>query len=236
MSHVAAYYNRYWKKRLESGPAPLPPIRSSIPGALVRFSQYGACLQQVPDRSRLLDIGCGEGNVTELYRIRKGCETHGIELSDLAIERAVARGVQPAKWDLNEYPYPFADASFDVATMVDVVEHVINPLALLRESRRILKDGGRAVVCVPNFARLGNRARLLFRGDPRDILHWGGYGDGMEHLHWFTQPKLKAFMQEAGFRDIRFHPIGLPTGFFFGVAGRPNLASWLLATGVKERQ
>ncbi len=236
MSQIAAYYNRYWKKRLETAPPALPPIRASIPEPLVRFSQYGACLHRVPERSRLLDIGCGEGNVTELYRVRKGCETHGIEIADQAIERAVARGVQARKWDLNEYPYPFEEASFDTVAIVDVLEHVIDPLMLLRESRRILREGGRAIVCVPNFARIGNRARLLVLGDPRDILHWGGYGDGMEHLHWFTQPKLRAFMQEAGFRDIRFHPIGLPSGFLYGIARRPNMAPWLLATGAKESQ
>ena len=231
--NIEHYYNSYWSKRLNGAEDRPPPIRSSIPGKLIKYSQYGACLNLVPRNSKLVDIGCGEGNVTELYRINKGCETYGLELSDIAGEMARQRGVIVSKWNLNESPYPFEDLFCDVVTVVDVLEHVINPLWLLSEARRMLKQRGRLIVLVPNFARLGNRVRMMFKGDPLDILHWGGYGDGMEHLHWFTQPKLKSFIEQAGFKRVSFYPLGLPLGFIYGIIGRYNLAQLLIATGEK---
>jgi len=199
----------------------------------VKYSQYGACVNLVPEHSKLLDIGCGEGNVTELYRSRKGCKVYGLELSDVALKKAKERGVEVTKWDLNDYPYPVDDQVFDVVTIVDVLEHVINPLTLLEEAKRILNPAGRVIILVPNFARLSNRLRMLFMGDPLDILHWGGYGDGMEHLHWLTKPKLETFMKQAGFSKIKFHPIGLPLGMVYGVLEKHNWAELLIAVGEK---
>lgn len=231
MSRFEEYYNAYWNRRLDRIEDKLPPIRQSIPKILVKYSQYGACLNLVPEKSKLLDIGCGEGNITELYRIYKGCEIHGLELSEVAIKMAEKRGLKVTKWDLNEYPYPYKDSVFEVITIIDVLEHVINPVNLLCEANRMLKSGGRIIVLVPNFARLANRVRMLFMGDPKDILHWGGYGDGMEHFHWFTQPKLKEFMKHAGFQRLKFYPIGLPFDFIYGLIRKYNWARLLIAIG-----
>jgi len=209
------YYEEYWLKRLRTQNEGVAPIRKSIPAFLVRFSSYGSVLNQVPQGSRVLDIGCGDGKVSVLYR-KKGCKVTGIDISQDAIEQANKVGIQASQWNLNNLPLPFEDSRFDVVTIVDVLEHIENPLALLRECRRILVPTGRLIISTPNFARLGNRIRMLL-GDPRDMLHWGGYGDGIEHLQWFTLPKLKYFIRQAGFDAIYAVPVGLPFGFVFGL-------------------
>lgn len=222
------YYESYWKKRLDSEDVGLSPIRQGIPRFLIKYSQYGSCLNLLLGGAKILDVGCGEGNVSELYIKKKNNIVFGIEISETAGILAKERGVKVIKWDLNDTPYPFESGTFEVVTITDVLEHVINPINLLTEARRILRPEGKIIVQVPNFSRLGNRIRMLFAGDPRDKLHWGGYGDGMEHLHWFTQPKLREFLVQTGFSDIIFHAVGLPFGFIFGLLRCHNLAELLL--------
>ncbi len=233
MNEIEKYYEDYWKKRLAGKNGRLSPIRDSIPSFLVKYTQYGSVVNLVPKGAILLDLGCGEGNITELYRIHKGCETHALEVSEEAIRYAKARGVEVIKWNLNDPNYPHPDNSFDTIVTVDVPEHLINPLILLNEAYRMLKPGGRLILQVPNLARLANRFRMLFIGDPRDVLHWGGYGDGMEHLHWFTKPKLEFFIRGAGFRDVTFHAVGLPFDFIYGKCGLMNWQRLLLVSAVK---
>lgn len=228
MKKMGEYYESYWHKRLDTKDISLPPIRSKIPVFLVKYTQYGSCLNLLPEGVKILDIGCGEGNVSEIYIREKNNVVFGLEISEVAGSLAEKRGVKITKWDINNVPYPYADKSFEVVTMTDVLEHVINPINLLQEVRRLLKPNGKVVILVPNFAHMGNRFRMLLTGDPRDMLHWGGYGDGMEHFHWFTKPKLKEFLLQTGFSNIKFHPVGLPFGFFFGLLGCHNMAELLL--------
>lgn len=221
------YYDQYWQKRKKEVGEPIRPI---IPSFLCQFSQYGAIVNQIPPRSKILDLGCGDGNVTQLF-LKKG-EVVGVDISKEALKKAERRGIKTKLHDLNQLPLPFGDKSFDVVILTDTLEHLLDPLEVLKETFRILNPGGRIIVTVPNFARLGNRIRILW-GDPVDILHWEKYGDGKEHFHWFTKGKAEHFFKLAGFRKIKFVPTGLPFGFIFGKLGIPGLAKMLIVVGEK---
>jgi len=227
------YYEKYWNKRIEEETNSIPAIRSSIPNFLVKYSQYGTILNQVPENSSLLDIGCGQGKVASLF-LKKNCKVTGIDVSVKALAIAVKTGINTKSWDLNDLPLPFDDESFEVITISDVLEHVIDPVALLKDARRLLTSGGKLIISVPNFARWDNRFRML-AGCPKDILHWKDYGDGLEHLHWFTKPKLTSYLQLSGFGSREFIPTGLPFGFIFGKAKMHGLARILTIVSYKEK-
>jgi SAM-dependent methyltransferase len=95
---------------------------------------------------RVLDVGCGTGRMlTELGRLG---EATGIDLSDEALRFCRERGHDRVlKADLGRLPFP--DASFDVVTALDVLEHVDDHVGALRECRRILAPGGRMFIFVP---------------------------------------------------------------------------------------
>lgn len=236
MKKIEKYYESYWKRRLDTKDFALQPIRPGIPNILIRYTQYGSCLNLIPDGVKVLDIGCGEGNISEMF-IKKTNTVFGFEISETAGILAKARKIKVVKGDLNTIPFPFKDNSFEIITIVDVLEHVINPINLLQEVKRILKINGKLIVQMPNFARLDNRLRMLLTGDPTDLLHKfsGRYGDGMEHLQWFTKHKVKEFLIQSGFLNIKFYPVGLPFGFFFGLIRCHNIAKLLLVDAKPDK-
>ena len=225
------YYEAYWKNRKEKEPEPIEPIRSVIPGLLVKYSSYGAILNQIPENVEVLDIGCGDGNVSSLY-LKKACKVTGMDISEKALEYAAKRGIGTLNWDINEAPLPLKNNSFDVIVFSDALEHTIDPVCLLKEVYRVLKQDGKVILSVPNFGRLSNRLRMLI-GDPIDLLHFSKYGDEVEHLHWFTKPKIKFLMHQVGFKKIELIPVGLPFGFLFGRLNLHGFGDFLLVRGVK---
>jgi len=100
-----------------------------------------------PADTRLLDVGCGGawlGDHFENYT--------GIDVSPEAVEAARSRGRQVTLVDGDE-PLPFDEASFDGVVLKDVLEHVSNPVTLVREVRRVLRPGGRVFASSPDAQR-----------------------------------------------------------------------------------
>jgi SAM-dependent methyltransferase len=97
--------------------------------------------------TRLLDVGCGSawlGHHFEHYT--------GVDVSAEAVAAARARGREVIQADV-EQPLPFADASFDGAVLKDVLEHVLDPVAVVKEIRRVLVPGGRVFASSPDAQR-----------------------------------------------------------------------------------
>lgn len=208
------YYEFYWKKR---GDSSLPPVRSFIPGFLRKYSNYGSVISNVPDHSVVLDVGCGDGNTSSFLIKNKSCNVYGIDVSKTALSHAKRKGLKTKVVNLNYGCLPFGNNKFNVVLMIDVLEHLIDPVNILLEVKRVLRKGGRLILSLPNFARFTNRLRMLF-GDPVDILHWDKYGDGKEHFQWFTSRKIRHYLNLVDF-DIHFVSCGLPFGFVFGLFG-----------------
>ncbi|HKO99727.1 MAG TPA: class I SAM-dependent methyltransferase [Pyrinomonadaceae bacterium] len=128
---------------------------------------------------RILDVGCGTGaNLNMLSNYGDG---EGVDVSTQALNYCRERGLQNVKYGTAE-ELPFADASFDLVTALDVVEHLDDDLAGLREIRRVLKPGGFALLTVPAFMFL-----------------WGVQDDVSNHRRRYTMPQLKRVVTEAGF-------------------------------------
>jgi SAM-dependent methyltransferase len=97
--------------------------------------------------ARLLDVGCGTAWLAEHFP-----HYVGVDASEEAVEAAVARGRDARLADADE-PLPFEDASFDAVILKDVLEHVADPVALVREVRRVLVSGGRVFASSPDAQR-----------------------------------------------------------------------------------
>ena len=127
---------------------------------------------------RILDVGCGTG--ANLQMLAQFGAAEGVDVSADALDFCRARGLAKVKQGAAE-DLPFADASFDLVTGLDVVEHLDDDIVGLREMRRVLRQDGRAVLFVPAFMFL-----------------WGVQDDISNHRRRYTLPELKEKLTGVG--------------------------------------
>ena len=157
---------------------------------------------------RFLDIGCSIGNIVYAMSVL-GMESEGVEPSLTAVNKAKNLGRKVFHGELYDIKYP--DATFDAISMFHVLEHVGDPLMLLRECHRILKAGGTVSIGVPNFDS------LVFR-----FLGWEWSGMKLPtHFHHFRISTLARLSSLAGFSAVKIFTESLPTS----VEG--ELAFWI---------
>jgi len=137
-----------------------------------------ACRDLGKVRPRILDVGCGTG--ANLQMLSRFGVAEGVDVSVAALDFCRARGLAEVKQGAAE-SLPYEDAAFDLVTGLDVVEHLDDDIAGLKEMRRVLRPGGRAVLFVPAFMFL-----------------WGVQDDISHHRRRYTLPDLKSKLREAG--------------------------------------
>ncbi|MDR7335098.1 methionine biosynthesis protein MetW [Roseateles asaccharophilus] len=112
----------------------------------------------VPAGSRVLDLGCGTGELLEHLIKHKGCTGYGVELDDTNLLACVKRGVNVIQRNLEEGLSIFEDQSFDVVLQLETLQHLRNAEQMLKETARVGKLG---IVSFPNFAHWRNRLQVL---------------------------------------------------------------------------
>lgn len=112
----------------------------------------------VPEGSRVLDLGCGDGAMLAYLQRSRGCTGYGIEIADTNLLACVRRGVNVIQLNLDEGLSLFDDASFDVVLQIDTLQHLRNAEVMLRETVRVGRIG---IVAFPNFAHWPNRLSVL---------------------------------------------------------------------------
>jgi len=173
----------------------LSPLVRRIPGLRRLYywlsESYAQIIPAVSSSpKRALELGCADGRFLERLA-REGWEAEGIEPAEEPARRTQARGLTVHFGRLE--PGAFPAGSFDAVFAWMVLEHVHEPLATLREIRRVMKDSGWLVFSVPNFACWERR---LF----------GRYWYALQlptHLHQFTPKTLNQMLRRAGFESVR---------------------------------
>jgi methionine biosynthesis protein MetW len=112
----------------------------------------------VPQGSRVLDLGCGDGELLAHLRDTRGCSVYGVEIDDGNLLACARRGVNVVQLNLEEGLALFDDASFDVVLQLETLQHLRNTEHMLRETARVGRIG---IVSFPNFAHWPNRLSVL---------------------------------------------------------------------------
>lgn len=139
-------------------------------------------MKRVHVRGRILDLGCGTGGV--LQHLGVFGDAIGLDPAPEAAKYCGRRNVPMVVG--SGMDLPFADASFDAVLALDVIEHVPDDVALLREAQRILRPGGVLVVTVPALPWL-----------------WSAHDDVNHHYRRYTLDTLRQSLQHGGFRPRR---------------------------------
>ena len=113
--------------------------------------------QLVPPKSRVLDLGCGNGELLALLRDTRQCSGYGVEIADENVLACTRRGVDAIQLNLEDGLAIFEDQSFDVVLQLDTMQHLRNTERMLRETARVGRIG---IVSFPNFAHWPNRVRI----------------------------------------------------------------------------
>src|SRR5258705_13321483 len=147
------------------------------------FGDLTASAKEGDSTLKILDVGCGTG--ANLEMLSEFGVAEGVDVSEEALSFCQARGLEKVKLGAAE-ALPYDDNSFDLTTGLDVVEHLDDDLAGLKEMRRVLHPGGRALLFVPAFMFL-----------------WGVQDDFSNHRGRYTLKQLKDGVRQAGFEFER---------------------------------
>lgn len=163
-------------------------------------------LHAIADRfargGRILDLGCGTGGILSDWATESRC--YGVDRSKLAIEICRKRGLESvAQGDL--MALPLAPNRFDLVFALDVIEHLDDDRAFLREARQLCAPGGRVIVASPAFQVL-----------------WSKHDETFQHRRRYSAAQLESVLREAGLEPERTT--------FTNVAVFPVAALWRLVS------
>ena len=133
-------------------------MRTAMEAAVSKRRDLELIGSLVPQGSRVLDLGCGAGEMLAYLRDARGCSGYGVEIDDAQVLACVQRGVNVIQRNLDEGLAIFADQAFDVVLQLDSLQNLRNTEQMLRETVRVGRIG---IVSFPNFGYWRNRLSVL---------------------------------------------------------------------------
>ena len=153
-------------------------------------SDYAIITELVQPHSKVLDLGCGDGELLQWLAQNQGVEARGIEIDGNRVQKAIARGVSAYQGDIEEALADYPDGTFDYVILSQTLQETRNPLKVLREMLRV---GRRAIVAFPNFGHWSVRLAHLFTGRaPKTKLF---------PYDWYNSPNIH-FLTVRDFEDL----------------------------------
>ncbi|PIE45862.1 MAG: hypothetical protein CSA44_01420 [Gammaproteobacteria bacterium] len=154
--------------------------------------------KHIPAASRVLDIGCGAGDLGHYLRAEKDCTVIGIDYSAASLAVAADKLDKALQVDLNTqnvHEHVAVDDKFDVIVMADILEHLMNPQAVLLSAQQLLKADGKVLISIPNAGYVG--ALLSLYDD-----EWNYREEGIldrTHVRFYTKKSIMALLADNGF-------------------------------------
>lgn len=151
----------------------------------------------VSDGASVLDLGCGDGDLMAYLSQARSAGARGVEISEQAIYRCVARGLSVSNQDIDNGLSEYGDNSFDYVILNQCLQQVKNPQEVLAEAVRV---GKKAIVGVPNFAYISARWRLgvIGRAPMTKALPYQWYNT--PNLHFLSLSDFTDYCRRGGLR------------------------------------
>lgn len=181
------FYEKYWNVRNKPSHRP----------------RYNIFSSWIPDNSSALDVGCGDGTFLNFLKEQnRGLILTGVDISEQALSISKEKGFETFQADVSSQ-LPFKDKTFDYCVCSEVLEHIPNSEDLLKEMRRISRNG--VLVSVPNIALWKHRCRLFFRGS--FPIQW--LLEPREHIRFFS---IKDFIKTAKASGFNVRAVKVASG------------------------
>ena len=165
-----------------------------------RRLDYELIQSLVPAGARVLDLGCGDGQLLADLVQRKGCQGRGIEINEQAVVACIERGVAVYDGDMVEGMGFYGEHTFDVVILSQTLQQTANPVGVIREMLRV---GETAIISFPNFGYWRVRLQLLLSGRmPRNpLLPYAWYNT--PNVHLCTVTDFRALCEEQGLERMQ---------------------------------
>jgi methionine biosynthesis protein MetW len=182
------------------------PIRLDEAGTVVRLlPEHRVIMDLIADGSRVLDLGCGEGDLLLALKVRKNVRAEGIELSEACIQSCVAKGLFSVQHgDLDEGLANYPDKSIDDVILTNTIQVLHRPLFLIREMARV---GRRCIVSFPNFAHWPVRWQLFAHGRMPKTGKLPHEWYETSNIHLTTIIDFREFCRKAGIHILQEIPL-----------------------------
>lgn len=168
-----------------------------------QFSRNHVFIEVAKNYRSILECGCSTGFISR-HLAAAGTRVVGIEIDTEAAEKARQFCARVLSLDLNRPDWSNdLGERFELVTYGDVLEHLLDPQAVLRETKTVLAPGGRVLISLPNIAFWTMRVKLLmgrFEYESMGLLDH-------THLRFFTFYTGRKMIEEAGYRIVFFHPV-----------------------------
>lgn len=177
--------------------------------------------QWVPQDSRVLDLGCGDGRLLQYLQKRRGVLALGVEIDHANMTACVERGVPVIEQDIDEGLSNFSDNSFDVVLLTQTLQAVRRPDYVLEEMLRVGKE---CIITFPNFGHWSARLSLLAKGRMPVSKNLPYEWYDTPNIHFCTVKDFEVFCQEKNIQVInRFFQSGHDVANAGTINWQPNI-------------
>lgn len=158
-------------------------------------SDYAIISDLIEPNTRVLDVGCGDGELLEWLALHKNVDARGIEIAGAKVQRAIARGVSVYQGDIDQGLADYPDHAFEYVILSQTLQETRSPLKVLREMLRV---GRRAIVAFPNFGHWSVRlSHLRSGGAPKTKLFPHDWYDS-PNIHFLTIHDFEGLVSKEG--------------------------------------
>jgi len=170
-------------------------------------------LELVEPQSRVLDLGCGNGDLLHLLIQKKSCKAAGIEIDEKEIYECIAKGLSISHGDIDSGLSDYSDQRFDYVILNESLQQVLHPKSVILESLRV---GKKVIVGIPNFCHWQARLQILFGRVPvTKELPYQWYNTpnlrflSLKDFHSFCKANRIKIAEERGLsysKEVKFFP------------------------------
>jgi SAM-dependent methyltransferase len=193
---IERYYTDYWRPDGFNPRGITDPVVESL------------LAQHTTDGDVVVEVGCGDGRKSGMWLSTHHRRYEGLDVSPSAVEAAHANGLA-ARVVPDAAATEVGPDSVDCVVCTEVLEHLFAPHEAAKEAARVLRDGGRYLVTVPNLGFWRRRVDLMFG-------RWNPLGDEESvtrpwrdpHIRFFTAATLARMLREAGFATVEVSGYG----------------------------
>jgi len=193
----------------------------------------------IPERSKVLDVGCSSGNFGDVLKRKKVCVVDGIELDSSDAKEASTKLRKVFIKNVETDSLEGMDKDYDIIYFGDVIEHLVDPVPVLKKIKNHLNSRGKVVFSIPNMAHIS--VRLMLLGGDFEYTETGLLDK--THLHFYTQSEVSRVFADSGYKIdqlqfvVKDYPKDLiqrelsksglkASSVFFDIAKKPNASAF----------